>query len=142
MGTWKSLVACSWLAFECGCSTGEQPPAICACHHLAGASYQLTLTEQPGGACGPMSSQVLNVDLAGNTMNVDNCTSLTDYFETCQKISDNCLTSLSNGASCTVSSQFNFDCDGGSATGSQDFSCMLLDGGMCSSSYSVTAVLQ
>jgi hypothetical protein len=132
-----ALTACSSGSGTSGNGSGSEPANPCA---TKGASYLETLTEQAGGTCGTVSSQVVNVNSDG--------TITTSTPITCAHVSQNGCTA--QDTDCTFSSMgydfsetfdVTFTSDGSSAMGLVTISGSG-NGQSCNSTYNVSVTRQ
>jgi hypothetical protein len=81
-----------------------------------------------------MPDQTLNVDAAGSIYDnwgLDQCGSASN--QGCKKTTDRCTSPRPSGATCMFSSEFNFDCNATTVTGSLTYTCA----SGCQSTYDV-----
>jgi hypothetical protein len=115
----------------CGSGTAEANP--CA---TPGATYLEHFAEHPGGTCGPITDQVLNINHDGtiDTASPD-CDSVTQ--DGCTARDTNCRTSA-NGTDCTATTSVTFAKDGSAASGIATISCTA-GSSSCESTYDISA---
>lgn len=147
MRTTTGWIACGALLASMACSSGgtgsgsngssTQPANPCATKN---ATYLEMVSQQPGGTCGQVNSQVINVNADGTITlpTTITCASLT--VTGCTTRGSDC-TYTSNGDSFTENFETTFAQDGSSATGVLSISGMG-NGASCSSTYDMTATRQ
>ena len=103
-----------------------------------GATYLVTLTQLPGGTCGPIANQTVTVGYDGTVPAPGPCGSST--FTGCEEVQHDCY-ALAMGLTCVMQDDITFVSDGSAASGSETVSCQ--EGHeSCASTYAVEEVEQ
>ena len=132
-----------WLALCVGCSGSSSGGASteqanpCATKN---ATYLLTFTEQPGGTCGPIPSQVLNINPDATITSSASITCASGSESGCTARGTDC-TWTSQGYSFTETYETTFASDGSSAKGVATITGTG-NGQSCASTYDTSFVRQ
>jgi hypothetical protein len=124
------LAGLAFMSFGCGSGSAEANP--CA---TPGATYLFHLVEHPGGTCGPVPDEIVNVDSDGTTSTSVSCDDITQ--DGCTARNTGCMSSM-NGVDCSVTTDVTFAKDGSGATGLETATCSN-SSASCTSTYDVTA---
>jgi hypothetical protein len=127
------LCACS----GSGSGSTTRPANSCA---IRGATYIVTLTELPGGTCGPAAPEVITVNSDGTITDPEPTTCAMWSQTGCTSEETDCTYQV-DGYTDTFTRQVTFTTDGASGTGQ----CTLASSGngvSCSSTYSMTVARQ
>ena len=103
-----------------------------------GASYLVSFSEQSGGTCGPLTSQVVNVPSDGMIQGGSSCSS--SEATGCMQRNSGCMTS-SMGINCDVTTSVTFASDGTTGAGLYTATCSN-SSASCTSTYDVTYARQ
>jgi hypothetical protein len=115
-----------------GCGSGSNEANPCA---TPGATYLFHFVEHPGGNCGPVPDEIVNVNSDGTLSSSVSCENITQ--DGCTARDTGCMTS-SNGIDCSVTTDVTFAKDGSSASGLETAMCSN-SAASCTSTYDVTA---
>lgn len=137
----KSIFLCSILLMVGGCSSSSDNLSItvlanpCA---TKGATYLESFSEEPGGTCGAISDQIVNIGQDGTLTQSVSCKRITQTGCTAQ---DTGCSFTSDGLTCTVNTDITFAEDGSSSSGLESTNCQSSTYS-CSSTYQVSGVRQ
>jgi hypothetical protein len=115
-----------------GSGSTTEPANACA---TRGATYIETLTELPGGTCGPAAPEIFHVSAGGTITSAETITCAMVNENGCTTQETDC-TYTENGYSVTVTREMTFTTDGSSASGE----CTFMANGngiVCTSTYDI-----
>jgi hypothetical protein len=125
------------LLFALAACGGSSNPEANSCA-TKGATYLVTFTEVSGN-CGPVASQIVNVNPDGTITNPNNITCAGSSVQGCT-INNNACTYSSQGYNVTFTTSVTFSSDGASASGLESFS--ISGAGSCTETYRVSYLRQ
>jgi hypothetical protein len=105
-----------------------------------GATYLMSFSEEAGGTCGPVSSQIININSDG-TISTPSSVSCANVTQDGCTAKDTDCTETVNGGTATVTTDVTFSSDGSSASGLETLT-VTSNGQSCTSTYQVSATRQ